>query len=112
VLAMVGMESPPRINADAIRDEVVKVLRSLKPLDENDLTNNLVLGQYTESEVRGEFLPSYRDENGVADDSRTETYIGLKAYINNSRWNGVPFYVRTGKRLPTRVTEVVIHFKD
>ncbi|GEA60725.1 glucose-6-phosphate dehydrogenase [Vibrio comitans] len=112
VLAMVGMESPPRIDADAIRDEVVKVLRSLKPLDEHDLTNNLVLGQYTESEVRGEFLPSYRDENGVADDSRTETYIGLKAYINNSRWNGVPFYVRTGKRLPTRVTEVVIHFKD
>lgn len=111
VLALVAIESPPRINADSIRDEVVKVMRSLKPLDENDLKNNLVLGQYTESDVRGQHLPSYRDEPGVADDSRTETYIGLKAFINNSRWNGVPFYVRTGKRLPTRVTEVVLHFK-
>ncbi len=111
VMAMIGMEPPAQINADAMRDEVVKVLQCLKPLDDEDLQQNLVLGQYTESTVRGNFMPSYRDEPGVADDSRTETYIGLKAYINNWRWNGVPFYVRTGKRLPTRVTEVVIHFK-
>ncbi|GMQ46852.1 glucose-6-phosphate dehydrogenase [Vibrio sp. 10N] len=112
VLAMVGMESPAQINADAIRNEVVKVLQCLRPLSDDDLRNNLVLGQYTESNVRGQFLPSYRDENGVADDSRTETYVGLKMFIDNWRWNGVPFYVRTGKRLPTRVTEVVIHFKQ
>ncbi|MGU3843368.1 glucose-6-phosphate dehydrogenase, partial [Vibrio diabolicus] len=112
VLAMVGMEPPAQINADSMRDEVVKVLQCLKPLDENALRNDLVLGQYTASEVRGQSLRGYREEPGVADDSRTETYIGLKAYINNWRWNGVPFYVRTGKRLPTRVTEVVIHFKQ
>lgn len=112
VLAMVGMESPAQINADAIRNEVVKVLQCLRPLSEDDLRNNLVLGQYTESNVRGQFLPGYRDEHGVADDSRTETYVGLKMFIDNWRWNGVPFYVRTGKRLPTRVTEVVIHFKQ
>ncbi|EVU17234.1 glucose-6-phosphate dehydrogenase, C-terminal domain protein, partial [Vibrio parahaemolyticus V-223/04] len=88
------------------------MLQCLKPLDETALRNDLVLGQYTASDVRGQHLPGYREENGVADDSRTETYIGLKAYINNWRWNGVPFYVRTGKRLPTRVTEVVIHFKQ
>ncbi len=111
VLAMVGMESPAQINADAMRDEVVKVLQCLRPLSDSDLRENLVLGQYTESNVRGEFLPSYRDETGVADDSRTETYVGLKMFIDNWRWNGVPFYVRSGKRLPTRVTEVVIHFK-
>ncbi|TNC79622.1 MAG: glucose-6-phosphate dehydrogenase [Oleiphilus sp.] len=110
VLAMVAMEPPAAINADATRDEVVKVLESLRPLSADDLKQDLVLGQYTESTVRGEYLPGYREEKGVAKDSRTETYIGLKLFINNSRWNGVPFYVRTGKRLPTRVTEVVIHF--
>ncbi|MCW8329755.1 glucose-6-phosphate dehydrogenase [Photobacterium sp. SDRW27] len=111
VLAMVGMEPPAAINADSMRDEVVKVMHSLQPLSDEDLKNNLVLGQYTESDVRGEHLPGYRDEPGVTADSRTETYVGLKMFIDNWRWNGVPFYVRTGKRLPTRVTEVVIHFK-
>ncbi|MEZ8141912.1 glucose-6-phosphate dehydrogenase [Enterovibrio norvegicus FF-33] len=111
VLAMVGMEPPAVINADSMRNEVVKVLNSLQPLTEEKLKNNLVLGQYTESDVRGAHLKGYRQENGVADDSRTETYVGLKMFIDNWRWNGVPFYVRTGKRLPTRVTEVVIHFQ-
>ena len=111
VLAMVGMEPPAAINADSMRDEVMKVFKSLQPLSEKDLQNNLVLGQYTESDVRGSHLQGYREEPGVAEDSRTETYVGLKMFIDNWRWNGVPFYVRTGKRLPTRVTEVVIHFK-
>ncbi|GAL06679.1 glucose-6-phosphate 1-dehydrogenase [Photobacterium aphoticum] len=111
VLAMVAMEPPAAINADTMRNEVMKVFQSLQPLSENDLKNNLVLGQYTESDVRGKHLIGYRDEPGVAEDSRTETYVGLKMFIDNWRWNGVPFYVRTGKRLPTRVTEVVIHFK-
>ncbi|MGF1879215.1 glucose-6-phosphate dehydrogenase [Photobacterium frigidiphilum] len=111
VLAMVGMESPAAINADSIRDEVVKVMQSFQPLSEKDLEKNLVLGQYTDSTIRGDHLPGYREEHGVADDSRTETYVGMKMFIQNWRWNGVPFYVRTGKRLPTRVTEVVIHFK-
>ncbi len=112
VLAMVGMEPPSVINANSIRDEAVKVMQCFRPLKQEDLANNLVLGQYTESTVRGQHLPGYREENGVAADSRTETYVGLKMFIDNWRWAGVPFYVRTGKRLPTRVTEVVIHFKN
>lgn len=111
VLGMVAMEPPAAIRSDSIRDEVTKVMQSFRPLSDEDLKNNLVLGQYTASNVRGEALPGYREEPGVADDSRTETYIGLKMFVDTWRWNGVPFYVRTGKRLPTRVTEVVIHFK-
>lgn len=112
VLALTAMEPPAKIDAGSIRDEASKVLKSLKPLSQVDLRNNLVLGQYTGSEVRGEHLPAYRDETGVDPESRTETYVGLKLFINNWRWEGVPIYVRTGKRLPTRVTEVVVHFKS
>jgi glucose-6-phosphate 1-dehydrogenase len=112
VLSMVAMEPPSVINADSMRDESVKVMQCLRPLSQEDLDNNLVLGQYTNSQVRGEQLASYRDEQDVAEHSRTETYVGLKLFIDNWRWNGVPFYVRTGKRLPTRVTEVVIHFNS
>ena len=111
VIAMVAMEPPAVINAKSMRDEVVKALQCLKPLSQSDLTDNLVLGQYTESKVRDKSLPAYRQEEGVPYDSRTETFVGLKLFINNWRWSGVPFYVRTGKRMPTRVTEVVIHFK-
>ncbi|MFM2480457.1 glucose-6-phosphate dehydrogenase [Celerinatantimonas sp. YJH-8] len=111
VLGMVTMEPPALINANSIRNETVKVFQSLHPLDERALNEDLILGQYTSSKVRGDELPGYREEKGVAEDSRTETYVGLKLFIDNWRWNGVPFYVRTGKRLPTRVTEVVIHFK-
>lgn len=111
VLAMVAMEPPSVINANSMRDEAVKVMQCFRPLSQHDLENNLVLGQYTGSVVRGKPLPGYREEPGVGKDSRTETYVGLKMFIDNWRWNGVPFYVRTGKRLPTRVTEVVIHFK-
>lgn len=112
VLAMIAMEPPAAINADSTRDEVVKVLQSLQPLSEKDLSENLVLGQYTSSNVRGNSMSGYREEEGVDPNSRTETYLGLKLHINNWRWSGVPFYVRTGKRLPTRVTEVVIHFRQ
>lgn len=111
VIAMVAMEPPAVINADSMRDEVVKVLQCLKPLTDHDLKHNLVLGQYTKSHVRGKCLSSYREEEGVPNDSRTETYVALKMFIKNWRWDGVPFYVRTAKRMPTRVTEVVIHFK-
>jgi glucose-6-phosphate 1-dehydrogenase len=112
VLAMMSMEPPANIKADSIRDEVTKLLESLKPLTQEALTNDLVLGQYTDSIVRGDGLDSYREEKGVDPLSRTETFAALKVGIQNSRWNGVPFYIRTGKRLPTRVTEVVIHFKQ
>ncbi|TCP96590.1 glucose-6-phosphate 1-dehydrogenase [Cricetibacter osteomyelitidis] len=111
VLALVAMESPAVINADSLRNEVVKVLQSLHPMSEQDLEENLVLGQYTRSKVRGEEVVSYREEKGVDPQSRTETYMALRLQIDNWRWSGVPFYVRTGKRLPTRVTEIVVHFK-
>lgn len=112
VLAMVAMEPPAVIDAESTRNEVVKVLQSLKPLDDDDLKNNLVLGQYTESMLKGKRVAGYREEAGVNAESRTETYVALKLFINNWRWNNVPFYIRTGKRLPTRVTEIVIHFKQ
>lgn len=111
VMALVAMEPPAVINADAMRNEVVKVIQSLHPLEEKDLKENLVLGQYTKNVIDGAVVPGYREEDGVADDSRTATYVGMKMMIDNWRWNGVPFYVRTGKRMPERLTEIVIHFK-
>lgn len=111
VLAMVAMEPPALIDADSMRDEVAKVLHSLHPLNTDDVKNNLVLAQYTENEINGKEVLGYRQEKGVAKDSRTETYMALRLTIDNWRWSGVPFYIRTGKRLPIRVTEVVIHFK-
>ena len=111
VLAMVAMEPPAIINANSMRDEVAKVMHSLRPLTAEDMEHNLVLGQYTASEINGKMAKGYLEEKGVPADSRTETYIALRCEIENWRWAGVPFYVRTGKRLPARVTEIVIHFK-
>lgn len=111
VLAMVAMEPPAIINANSMRDEVAKVMHSLRPLTAEDMEHNLVLGQYTASEINGKMAKGYLEEKGVPSDSRTETYIALRCEIENWRWAGVPFYVRTGKRLPARVTEIVIHFK-
>lgn len=114
LLQMVGltaMEPPSSMEADAIRNEVLKVFQSLQPIREGDVPMQVVRGQYTGSTIRGECVPGYRYEKGVAKDSRTETFVAVKFFINNWRWGGVPFYIRTGKRLPTRVTEIVIHFK-
>jgi glucose-6-phosphate 1-dehydrogenase len=115
MLQMVGltaMEPPSSLDANAIRNEVLKVFQSLQPIREEDVPGQVIRGQYTGSLIRGECVTGYRYEKGVAVDSRTETYVAIKFYINNWRWGGVPFYIRTGKRLPTRVTEVVIHFKQ
>jgi len=114
LLQMVGltaMESPSSMNADAIRNEILKVFQSFQPISEDEVEKYVIRGQYTASRVRGECLTGYRYEKGVDTNSRTETFVAIKFYINNWRWGGVPFYVRTGKRLPTRVTEIVIHFK-
>lgn len=115
MLQMVGltaMEPPSSLDADAIRNEVLKVFQSLQPLKEEDVANQVIRGQYIPSLIRGECVAGYRHEKGVAIDSRTETYVAIKFFINNWRWGGVPFYMRTGKRLPTRVTEIVVHFKQ
>ena len=111
ILAMVAMEPPALIDADSMRDEAAKVLHSLHPLDAEYLKNNLVLAQYGKGEINGRAVPGYRQEKGVAPDSSTETYMALRLQIDNWRWSGVPFYIRTGKYLPLRFTEVVIHFK-
>jgi glucose-6-phosphate 1-dehydrogenase len=114
LLTMAGltaMESPSSMNPDAMRNEILKVFQSLQPIAENEVEKYVIRGQYTGSRVRGECLAGYRSEKGVDPDSRTETFVAMKFYINNWRWGGVPFYIRTGKRLPTRVTEIVIHFK-
>ena len=115
LLQMVGltaMEPPSSLDANAIRNEVLKVFQSLQPIREEDVALQVIRGQYTGSLIRGECVTGYRYEKDVAADSRTETYVAIKFFINNWRWGGVPFYMRTGKRLPTRVTEIVIHFKQ
>jgi glucose-6-phosphate 1-dehydrogenase len=114
LLQMVGltaMEPPSSLDPDAIRNEILKVFQSLQPIREEDVPLQVIRGQYTGSLIRGECVTGYRYEKGVSVSSRTETYVAVKFYINNWRWGGVPFYIRTGKRLPTRVTEIVIHFK-
>ena len=111
VLAMVAMEPPAIINANSMRDEVAKVMHSLRPLTQDDVEHNLVLGQYIAAEIDGQEVKGYLQEKGVPSNSRTETFMALRCEIENWRWAGVPFYVRTGKRLPARVTEIVIHFK-
>lgn len=115
LLQMVGltaMEPPSSLDPGAIRNEVLKVFQSLQPIKEEDVPAQVIRGQYTGSVIRGECVTGYRYEEGVSANSRTETYVAIKFFINNWRWGGVPFYIRTGKRLPTRVTEVVIHFRQ
>ena len=108
---VIAMEPPASFESNAIRNETLKVFQSLRPLTPGDVEKNVIRGQYGESTIKGEKVPGYRGEKGVKKDSRTETFVAMKMFIDNWRWGGVPFYIRTGKRLPTRVTEVVIHFK-
>lgn len=111
LLAVVAMEPPMSIDASAIRNEKLKVFQAIRPYSDNDLITNVIRGQYTEANVKGKYMKKYRDEADVNLNSRTETYVAMKLFIDNWRWGGVPFYIRTGKRMPTRVSEVVIHFK-
>lgn len=109
VLAHVAMEPPIRADAPNIRNEKLKLFQSLRPLEKEDVAKQVVRGQYV---AGGEEAVSYRDAKGVPDDSNTETYVGMKFFIDNWRWAGVPFFVRTGKNLPLKLTEVVITFKN
>lgn len=112
LLGYIAMEPPAVFEAKAIRDESLKVIQSLRPYELSEVKNMVIRGQYTASVVKNEVFKGYREENDVAQDSRTETFVALKAYIDNWRWGGVPFYIRTGKRLPTKVAEIVMHFKS
>src|SRR4030065_801405 len=111
IVGIIAMEPPSFFDATAVRNETVKVFQSLRPIKPEEVGKYAVRGQYTKSTIRGEKVPGYRNEQRVAPDSRTETFAALKLYIDNWRWGDLPFYIRTGKRLPTRETEVVIHFK-
>jgi glucose-6-phosphate 1-dehydrogenase len=105
LLALVAMEPPVSFDAGAVRDEKVKVLRALRPIGPGES----VTGQYRGGAVQGQIVPGYDEELGR--DSETETFVALKAHVDNWRWKGVPFYLRTGKRLPERVTEILVQFR-
>jgi glucose-6-phosphate 1-dehydrogenase len=111
LVALIAMEPPSMADAKSIRNETLKVFQSLRSLTPDDIEHNIIRGQYMASTIRGEKVKGYREENNVAPGSKTETYAAMKFFIDNWRWSGVPFYIRTGKRLPIRVTEIVIYFK-
>jgi len=111
VLCLTAMEAPVAFDADAIRDEKVKVMRAIPPLTPEQVAANTVRAQYTSGVIDGQPVPGYKEEKGVAPNSTTETYVALKLFIENWRWADVPFYIRTGKSLPKRSTEVTIQFK-
>ena len=111
LLCAVAMEPPINAHADAIRDEKLKVLRSLKPWSPQTLAQHVIRGQYTDGTAGGEPVKGYRQEPGVDADSRTETFVALRTEIANWRWAGVPFYLRTGKRLAARDARIVINFR-
>ncbi|AEJ39239.1 glucose-6-phosphate 1-dehydrogenase [Sulfobacillus acidophilus TPY] len=111
LLSLIAMEPPVAFEADAVRDEKVKVLRSIRPFSTRDITQFTVRAQYETGSIDGEVVPGYLDEPDIASDSRTETYVALRLLIDNWRWAGVPFYLRTGKRLAKRATEIAIQFK-
>ena len=109
LLSLIAMNDPKENSPDSIRDEKVNVLKSIKNVD---YKNNIVRGQYIKSKGRkGEQYNSYRSSEGVSNNSKTETYFACKLFIENERWKDIPFFIRTGKRMPTKVTEIVINFK-
>jgi glucose-6-phosphate 1-dehydrogenase len=112
LLALTAMEAPVAFTADAVRDEKVKILRSLRPLKGGAALENTYRAQYVAGSIDGMRVPGYKDETGVAVDSTTETLLALRLHVDNWRWAGVPFYLRSGKRLPQRLTEIAIHFKQ
>ncbi len=111
MLTLVAMEPPPSLDAEALRDEKVKVLRSIRPISRQAVHAHAFRAQYRGGEAKGAKVPGYLDESGVAPDSTTETYAALKLYIDNWRWRNVPFYLRTGKRLAETNSLISIRFK-
>ena len=112
LLAMVAMEPPHSLDADVIRDERLELLRSLRRVEGDAVDDDVVRAQYTGGFIAGKAVPGYREEHGVAATSQTETYVALRVCIDNWRWAGVPFFLRTGKRLPKRASEISVHLKE
>jgi glucose-6-phosphate 1-dehydrogenase len=111
LLALTAMEPPVAMDADSVREEKAQVWRSIRPMTPENVAEKTVRGQYGPGEIDGEPVPGYRDEDRVAKDSSTETFVAIEFRIENWRWAGVPFYVRTGKRLSRPLTEIAIHLK-
>jgi glucose-6-phosphate 1-dehydrogenase len=111
LLSLIAMEPPIAYNGRSVRNEKVKVLQAVRQFDSEEVLESTVRGQYGPGWVAGEEVPGYREEEGIADDSTTETYVALRLFVDSWRWADVPFYVRTGKRLPKRTTEIAVTFK-
>jgi glucose-6-phosphate 1-dehydrogenase len=112
MVALLAMEPPSRLNTEEVRSEKVKVLRSLRSISTDEVEDYFVRGQYSSGEVSGNEATGYRDENGTEPESNTETFVAGKLLIDNFRWAGVPFYIRTGKRMDVKSTKIVVEFKD
>jgi glucose-6-phosphate 1-dehydrogenase len=112
LLALSAMEPPVTSRADAVRDEKVKVLRAIRPIPESELARYAVRGQYAAGSIEGSPVPGYRQEPGVAPGSRTPTYAAIRVMVDNWRWQGVPFYLRSGKAMSCRTTQIVIQFRE
>ena len=112
LLCIMAMEPPASSDPDSVRDEKLKVIKALRPLHDRDVLTKTVRGQYKAGAVRGVPVPGYLDESDIAEDSTTETFVAIKAEIDTWRWAGVPFYLRTGKRLQDRITELVVTFDE
>jgi glucose-6-phosphate 1-dehydrogenase len=111
VLCLTAMEPPVTFDAESVREEKVKVLKAVRPVPEDEAENYAVRGQYERGWVFGDEVMGYREEEDVASDSCTETYVALKVFVDNWRWAGVPFYIRAGKRMPKKATEIAIQFR-
>jgi glucose-6-phosphate 1-dehydrogenase len=112
LVCLTAMEAPVSFQADAVRDEKVKVLRSIRPIREDEVQRFAVRGQYTRGSIGGEPVPAYRREQGANPESNNDTFVAMRLDVENWRWAGTPFYVRTGKRLPRRVTEIAVQFRQ
>jgi len=111
ILSIIAMSPPSNLKAKNIRKEKLKILKSLRKIDSKNIDNCTVRGQYTSGLLKNIKIPGYIDEIGAVKKSNTETFVAIKVNIDNIQWNGVPFYLRTGKRLPTKHSEIVIYFK-
>jgi glucose-6-phosphate 1-dehydrogenase len=112
LVCLIAMDPPANLDADAIRDEKVKVLKALEPFKENVLGRDVVRGQYIAGSIDGHGVPGYLEEEGANRESETETFVAMKTGVANWRWAGVPFYLRTGKRMPEKLSQIVIHFRQ
>ena len=112
VVSLFAMEPPIAFDPDAVRDEKLKVLKALRYIPESDFDRHVVRAQYAPGSIAGQMVRGYRDEPNVSPQSTTETFVALKVFIDSWRWAGVPFYLRSGKRLPKRVTEIAVYFKE